>query len=264
MYLHQAKNSSGAHSYEAFIFQNHELAPQFHRNYELVYVIDGVLELIIDGRRSVLESGDFALCLSNEVHEHHSIGPTKSWYGIFSPDFVPEFHNAVKGKTAADCRFRCDESLMPYLQQNLLFHGTPDFYRLSAALHMVCGEFLQNVMLVDRNHQEYMLMNDIVDYIADNYKNKLTLKDVAQALGYDYYYFSKLFHQAFGQSFSEYLNTYRFNNALCALRNSSRSVSEIAAESGFQSIRSFNAAFLKRMGTSPAQYRKHIRNNDRR
>ena len=40
--------------------------------------------------------------------------------------------------------------------------------------------------------------NDIVDYISENYRNKLILKDVAGALGYDYYYFSKLFHQAFG------------------------------------------------------------------
>ena len=147
---------------------------------------------------------------------------------------------------------------MPYLRNNLLFHGTPDPYRLSAALYMLCGEFLQSITLIERNNPEYALMNDIVDYIAENYQSKLILKDVAAALGYDYYYFSKLFHQTFGQSFNEYLSTYRFNASLHALRSSDKPISTIAKESGFQSIRSFNDIFLKRTGVSPAQYRKQL------
>lgn len=258
MFIHQSKNSKGSHSYEAFVFKNHTMPPQFHRNYELVYVFEGSIELTVDGRHTILEAGDFALCLSNEVHEHRTLGQSRCWFGVFSPDFVPEFDSAVKGKTAAENRFRCDESLMPYLEQNLLFHGTPDQYRLNAALYMVCGEFLQNVTLVERSNPEYALMNDIVDYISANYRSKLILKDVAQALGYDYFYFSKLFHQAFGQSFNEYLNTYRFNVALRTLRSTGKPVSEIALESGFQSIRSFNDVFLKRTGLSPAQYRKQL------
>lgn len=258
MYHHQAINSKGSHPYEAFIFQNHSMNPHFHRNYELIYVFEGTVEMSVDGRITVLKPGDFALSLSNESHGHKSIGQTRCWFGIFSPDFVPEFHAAVKGKTATDCRFRCDDSLMPYLRNNLLFHGTPDPYRLSAALYMLCGEFLQSITLIERNNPEYALMNDIVDYIAENYRSKLILKDVAAALGYDYYYFSKLFHQTFGQSFNEYLSTYRFNASLQALRSTDKPISTIAKESGFQSIRSFNDIFLKRTGVSPAQYRKQL------
>lgn len=258
MYSHQAINSKASHPYEAFIFQNHNMMPHFHRNYELVFVIEGTFEMEVDGRRTMLEAGDFALCLSNEAHGHRTVGTSRCWFGIFSPDYVPEFHAAVKGKTASDCRFRCDESLMPFLQNNLLFPGTPDTYRLIAGLHLICGEFLQNVTLVERSNPEYTLMNDIVDYIAENYRSKLILKDVAAALGYDYYYFSKLFHQAFGQSFNEYLSTYRFNTALHALRTTDKPISAIATESGFQSIRSFNDVFLKRTGSSPAQYRKQL------
>lgn len=258
MYHHQAINSKASHPYEAFIFQNHRMAPHFHRNYEILFVIEGTLEMEVDGRHTILEAGDFALCLSNESHGHQTIGSSRCWFGIFTPDYVPEFHAAAKGKSSSTYRFRCDESLMPFLRENLLFAGTPDTYRLIAALHIVCGEFLRNVTLVERNNPEYALMNDIVDFISENYRNKLVLKDVAAALGYDYYYFSKLFHQTFGQSFNEYLSTYRFNTALRTLRTSDKPISIIATESGFQSIRSFNDIFLKRTGLSPAQYRKQM------
>ena len=256
--FHQSINSKASHPYEAFVFQNHNMAAHFHRNYEAVYVFEGSLEHNVDGRTTVLAAGDFALSLSNESHSHRTLGTSRCWFGIFSPDYVPEFHTAVKGKTTSDCRFRCDESLMPYLQDNLLFPGTPDTYRLIAGLNLLCGEFLRNITLVERSNPEYALMNDIVDYIAENYRNKLILKDVAAALGYDYYYFSKLFHQTFGQSFNEYLNTYRFNTALRSLRTTDKPISAIASESGFQSIRSFNDIFLKRTGSSPAQYRKQL------
>lgn len=258
MYRHQSKNSNASNPYEAFIFQNINMTPHFHRNYELIYVFDGTVELTTDGRSTLLSPGDFALTLSNEAHGYKSIGSSRCWFGIFSPDYVPQFHATVKGKTAADCRFQCDESLLPYLRENLIFPGIPDHYRLCASLYLLCGEFIRNTTLIERNNPEYALMNDIVDYISENYRNKLVLKDVATALGYDYFYFSKLFHQVFGESFNEYLGTYRFNSALRALRSSDLPISVIATESGFQSIRSFNDVFLKRMGTSPAQYRNQL------
>lgn len=258
MFIHQQKNSQGDRSYEAFILRNASVRPHFHRNYELFNILEGSIELVIDGRHSVVKAGEFAFCLSNEVHEVHPIGQARYWCGVFSPDYVPEFHSAVAGKAVLECQFQCDEGLLPYLQENLLFHGTPNPYRLSAALYMICGEFLRNAILIERANPEYALMNDIVDYIAKNYQSKLSLKDVSAALGYDYYYFSKLFHQTFGQSFNEYLSTYRFNIALGAIRSTKNPISQIASDSGFQSIRSFNDVFLKRTGLSPAQYRKQL------
>ena len=258
MYIHDTRSSTGGNSYEAFLFQNLTLKPQFHRNYEVMYVFEGSVNLTVDGRNTVVEAGDFALFLSNEVHEMVPIGFSKCWFGVFSDDFVPEFHKAVTGKTASDCRFHCDDNLMPFLQDNLLFPGIPCIYRLRAALYILCGEYLRSVTLVDRTNPEYALMNDIVNFISENYQKKLILKDVAHALGYDYFYFSKLFHQTFGQSFNDYLSTYRFNAAIRALTDSELPIGTIASESGFQSIRSFNDIFLKRTGMSPVKYRKSL------
>jgi xylan 1,4-beta-xylosidase len=56
-------------------------------------------------------------------------------------------------------------------------------------------------------------------------------------------------------SFTEFLNSYRLDAALALLTETDKDITEIALESGFQSIRSFNEYFKSRIGTTPVKYR---------
>lgn len=264
MIIHQAMNTGGSYVYVNHIYRDRDFAPHFHSNYELVYIFCGQLEAIIDGRKIILNPGDFALCLSNEVHHYQSIGSTRYYVGVFSADFVPEFHKAVAGKTGRISRFRCEGSILSFLLEHILLgraRGTPPFHLLVAGLNIACGEYQKQTELIDRDNKEYALMNTIADYIGKHFRRKLTLKEVATVLGYDYYYFSRLFYQIFSMKFSDYLNACRFSAAVDALHTTDRSITDIALDSGFQSIRSFNDVFLRRTGMSPAQYRKQLQHN---
>jgi len=224
--------------------------------------LSGQLEANIDGRITVLEPGDFALCLSNEVHHYRVIGSTRYYVCVFSPDFVPEFHKAMEGKTGLTSRFRLEGSMLSFFQEHILrkrSEGMPPLHLAIAGLNIACGEYQRQVELVERDNKEYALMNAIADYIGQNFRHKLTLKDVATALGYDYYYFSRLFYQIFSMKFSDYLNACRFAEAVDALRTTDKSISQIALDSGFQSIRAFNDVFLRKTGISPVQYRKQLK-----
>lgn len=123
---------------------------------------------------------------------------------------------------------------------------------------MLYATYQQNTHLIDRDNPSYEKMNEIADYIAANFCRRLTLQDVATALGYDYYYASRLFKKVFLMSFNDYVNDFRFNTALQALRSTDSSITDIASECGFQSTRSFHSIFLKKTGTFPVQYRKQI------
>ena len=59
--------------------------------------------------------------------------------------------------------------------------------------------------------------------------------------------------------FVDYLNACRCSAATDALRDTDHTITAIALDSGFQSVRTFNDVFLKSMGMSPAQYRKALR-----
>ena len=262
MIFHQSDNSTSSFHYDNHIYRDRDWPPHFHRDYELIYVFYGQVEAIIDGRKVLLESGDFALCLSNEVHLYRSIGQTRYYVSVFSPDFVPHFHKAIDGKTGKTSRFRLDGSILSFFLEHIargFTSGNPDPHLQAAWTSLACGEYQKQVELIDRDNKEYALMNTIADYIGQHFREKLTLKDVSTALGYDYYYFSRLFYQIFSMKFSDYLNACRCAEAMDALHNSDRSITQIALESGFQSIRSFNDVFLRKTGISPVQYRKQLK-----
>ena len=259
MFFHQIENSQGRYAYNARYYKRVHWMPHFHKSYEALYVAEGLFEIIVDGKRAVLQPGDFALCLSNQVHSHRVIENARYWVGVFSSDYVQEFEKALKGRIGTNFHFRCEGSILAFLQEHLMLDKTepaPDLHLRIAGLNLLCGEYLRNNELIERNNTEFALMNDICDYISNNYREKLTLKDVAEALGYDYYYFSRLFSRIFGIRFIDYLNACRLSTAMDALRNTDNSITSIALDSGFQSIRSFNDVFLKNTGMSPAQYRK--------
>ena len=80
--------------------------------------------------------------------------------------------------------------------------------------------------------------------------------DVAQKYGYNYQYLSRTFNKTFKTNFKKMLNYYRLEQAIAFLDETDMSISQIAFESGFQSIRSLNAVCLETYGKSPSEVKK--------
>ncbi|MFQ9738569.1 MAG: helix-turn-helix domain-containing protein [Christensenellaceae bacterium] len=93
-------------------------------------------------------------------------------------------------------------------------------------------------------------------YINEHYREELSLQSVAEAVGCSYNYLSKAFFEEVGIRFSQYVNNYRMQKAVYLLLNGETSVTDIAYETGFSSVRNFNRIFLAAMGTSPTEFRK--------
>ena len=258
MLFHQPYNSVGNYSYNTNIWDNAEYKPHFHKNFELVYVISGEIHCTADDKSASLTAGDFALFLANEVHTLHSVGNSKCWIGVFSGDFVHAFEKQVKDKTGTGFVFRCEKSIENFLLLNLIKLERPPVYLLKACLYSVCNEYLQNIQLVERTGKNELLMRAIIDYIDQNYRNNISLSTMAERLGYNYHYLSKCFNKIFSVSFSDFLNSYRLDIALELLVETDKDISDIALESGFQSIRNFNSFFKSSTGTTPVKYRNEI------
>lgn len=69
---------------------------------------------------------------------------------------------------------------------------------------------------------------------------------------------SRLFHHATGLTFREYLTQVRIEHAKSLLIHSSKTVSEITYESGFQSLSQFHRAFRKVYAISPGKMRSSL------
>ncbi|WP_114749539.1 helix-turn-helix domain-containing protein [Pleomorphovibrio marinus] len=100
------------------------------------------------------------------------------------------------------------------------------------------------------------LVEKMVLYIADNYTDPIKTADIGKAVGLHPDYANSLFKKTFGITLSDYLVEQRLFHAQRRLSLSGDTVTNIAFESGFNSISRFNAAFSKHCGCSPREYRK--------
>lgn len=91
-------------------------------------------------------------------------------------------------------------------------------------------------------------------YVEENYREDISMKQAARALGYSENYLSRAFHTAVGMNFRQYVNQYRVQLACRLIEQRRGSMTRIAMESGFQNIRSFNRAFMRATGRTPSHY----------
>ena len=243
-----------SYSFDIYNSPNHAL--HFHKNYEIIYVIKGKALCNVNGKNKMIEADEFAFCFPNEIHSIKSIGEAKIWLGEFSADLIKEFAKCQKGKTGTDFCFRCSDPILKYLKEYLIKEeALDDAFLIKSCLYALCSEYLRQISLEESDSKQLSLMRSVLEYIDKSYKRNISLADLAESLGYDYFYFSKMFGKLFSMSFNEYLNIYRFNEACRMLTESDMTITSIAKESGFQSIRSFNNTFKKLAGVSPCEYR---------
>jgi len=81
------------------------------------------------------------------------------------------------------------------------------------------------------------------------------LEDVARECGVSVSHLSRVFHHAAGMTFREYVARWRAEHALHLLLEGDQSITQIAFESGFQSLSQFNRVFRAVYGKSPRQMR---------
>ncbi|MBD2871943.1 response regulator transcription factor [Paenibacillus arenilitoris] len=88
-----------------------------------------------------------------------------------------------------------------------------------------------------------------------HYMEGITMNDTAEHLYLNPSYFSKVFHEATGETYSKYVIRLRMNKAKQLLKTSRLKVYEIAEKVGYADFRHFSKTFKEIEGMTPAQYR---------
>jgi two-component system response regulator YesN len=119
--------------------------------------------------------------------------------------------------------------------------------------------YIKTVLL--ENQQERNTRDDkpIVDakkYINENFFLPLTLEEVSDSIGISSTYLSSLFKKKTGIGFIDYLTQVRMDEAKELLSDPKRSVTDTASEVGYKDPKHFTKQFKKKVGLSPAEYRK--------
>ena len=99
------------------------------------------------------------------------------------------------------------------------------------------------------------LMTEACLYISENCMKPLSLNDVALQVGVSRSHFAHLFKNYTNMTFVDFLTVERVKLAETFFMNPRLRITDIAFESGFSSISSFNRSFKKIKGCSPTEFR---------
>ena len=238
--------------------------PHLHRELELVFYFSGKTTAQVGSVRYALEAGDIFLTFPNQIHSYETSEREHFRLFLVKPELMPElmqvFNMAVpmcavsKGRAGEPAlRMLCEALAQvcsspentPYRKQKL--HG----YLLA-----LFSELLGDMTLTGLPAEDSDALHAIVSFCSRNYNKDLSLTMLEENLHLNKYYISHLLSGKLGLRFNDYINSLRVSEACRCLLNTDASITDISSHVGFNTLRTFNRAFVKQLGVSPSQYRR--------
>lgn len=235
--------------------------PHFHKDFEIIYVLDGYSQIYVDRKKDVIEPGDLFISFPNQIHYYEASKIGAYLLIIFSPDILYELKETVFNAVPNSNILRQVQKrefiplLLRALQTNGEYSGTIRSGILNQAMGMILPELELKPMIKTNNST----LQEVLLYCSSNFAEDITLDDVSGALHISKFHISHLLNEKLGLSFVTYLNTLRIHNACDLLEDTDKKMAEISADVGFGSIRSFNRAFQTAMNMSPSDYRNQFK-----
>lgn len=97
-------------------------------------------------------------------------------------------------------------------------------------------------------------VNDILQYIHNNYNKKIDLRTIATSFYMTPDYLSKLFKTHMGMTIIKYIHKVRVYKAAELLKYENLSVKEVALATGYENLNNFYKHFKEYMGVTPAAF----------
>ena len=253
----------------------YEMMHHWHKEYEIIFVKSGWLELTLNADKLYLRAGDAVIINPGVIH---SAIPKAAGYEciLFSLDIGIKQHLARYEEGRA---ILAQERIIPIfiLQQNpqikqaaillkTAMSGRKAGYELSAlsAIATIFSEVILNNLSVKASEQSLKFYERLlpfekaVSYIEANYGRQISLEKLSNIAGMSRKYFSDYFKKVSGKGVTEFLNCYRIERAAEILNLTDAPITEIALDCGFNDLSYFIKTFKKQKNTTPARYRKEF------
>ncbi len=156
---------------------------------------------------------------------------------------------------------------LPELYYSDMLFNEVRIYSLLLEFFVKLGQYCVNAKKeeftgdANAEYKSTKLMTEACLYISQNCAKPLTLDDISHHLGVSKSHFSHLFKKYTNMTFIDFLTAERIKHTEFLISNPKAHIIDIAFDSGFSSISSFNRAFKKIKGISPSEFRETMINN---
>lgn len=237
-----------------------DFPPHLHDAVELVYLKAGSSLFIHGTEKTRLEAGDFFISFPNQIHGYENSTDTQLYLLILPVQpYLTAYRKTLTEKLPVRPYLKKGEwdptGIEQLLQLALQDKDTAPDKVMQGYFQVLMGKLLALLTLQDADTVVDDALRSVLLYIGDHYTEPLTRQSIAKAVGYNESYISHLFSQTLNTTLPDYIHSLRLSDATRLLTQTNQSVTRIALDLGFGSLRNFNRVFLKETGMTPTQYR---------
>lgn len=260
--------------YECTYVGSIAFVPHMHEELEFLYLISGELMVQCNSTELHAQGGDVVVINSGDLHRGVAVSKNPSWYClIVHPSLI---HSSFLD--ACDTKY-----ITPITQKMILFENilrsdsevkdcilkiVQEHERKEPAFELsIKASIYKLLALLIRKHVQTVLspaqynlrlrnlerLKTVLQYIDDNYSNKITIDMLCKLTNLNRFYFCRLFKEITGKSPTEYVNYIRINKAEYLLKNTDINVTEAALNTGFNDLNYFSRLFRRYKNISPSQ-----------
>jgi AraC-like DNA-binding protein len=257
----------------------------FHPHYQLFTVFEGTGTRFIGDNIQHFEVGDTVFLGPNTPHlwrsdkayfEHNSDLKTHGIVVYFTEDFLgnnffekSEMHNLkqllTNGQRGMDIVGKMRDKIRNGLQELTHLEGFERVLKLLSLLHELSQspdyQYITSLGYVNMHKiSETERMQKVHEYVMKHFKEEVRLSELASLVSMSDAAFCRYFKSRTNKSFFDFIAEIRIGNACKLLHEGKLNITQIAYESGYNTISNFNRQFKNIVGKSPLIYQKEYRN----
>ena len=249
----------------------------YHNGYEIYYLLEGEKYCFIKDKYYKLQKGSLVFVNRYDLH-YMTASPNEGavrFHILFKKEFIRELFDSFNINllecferdnhilNLSDEQRQCVEAILFAMFNE--YRRKPDGYRI-----YIKTLLLQLLMIFSRNtssdktlsesteyfDEAHKTVSNAMVYLNNNFREHISLDFLAEKFFISPSYFSKIFREISGNTFTDYLNGVRIKEAQRLMHETNMSIAQIAKKTGYNSSTHFGRTFKNHMGLSPLSYKK--------
>lgn len=241
----------------AKIFYTLDFDAHLHGHIEMGYIISGRSDLYIEDKKYPIKSGDFFIIFPHQVHRYENSEGIKTYIMIFPPSITPEFSHVFLQSIPKSPTISADSATKQLIDLLFKEYGHLSAEAVRGFILSLLGMLFERINFTAQDKYNISTLKNILIYCDEHFTDHISIDDAAEELHISRSHISHVFKQKLRTTFGKYICDKRISYACGLLKNTSLSVTDTAFASGFDSVRTFNRAFLNYTGSTPREYRKN-------
>ena len=232
-----------------------------------VYVMYGEGELVYEGKKYELRSGDVVFIDCRKAYSHSTgMNPNAGlwslrWCHFYGPS-MPAIYAKYCERGGLPVIRGADVSQYAAILTDIYTLASSSDYIRDMRINGKLNDLLTLLMEsswhrgAHTNAPKKMDISLVKSFLDEHYKEKLSLESVASHFFIDKHYLARLFKEQYGVTLVTYLQQVRITHAKRMLRFTNKSIEEIGLECGIGELNYFSRVFKKLEGVSPSEFRR--------